>query len=381
MEIADFAPKYSERVQFNEEILSTPSVNQDFLSVLNERSQGIFKRLVERYIETGEPVGSRQLARALEVNLSAASVRNVMADLEDLGLIAAPHTSAGRAPTQAGLRFFVDAMLEVGSIGKAERRNIEKHIDDTTHNEKIEDVLAQASQVLSGLSQGAGLVLAPKADVILKHIEFVRLDAQLAMAVLVGEDGHVENRVFSIPSGLTASELTKASNFLSHHVVGRTLRDVRSMLQAQHMAHKAELDALTQNLVDEGLATLAEPLAGEMPTLIVRGRANLIADTMASEELDRVRQLFDELESKKSIIDLLTDTHAADGVRIFIGSENKLFSLSGSSVILSPYRDHNANVIGVVGVIGPTRLNYAKIVPAVDYTAHVVSKLMNKRGV
>lgn len=361
--------------------MSTPPINQDFLSVLNERSQGIFKRLVERFIETGEPVGSRQLSRALEESLSAASVRNVMADLEDLGLIAAPHTSAGRAPTQAGLRFFVDAMLEVGSIGSEERRNIEKHIEGATHNEKIEDVLAQASQVLSGLSHGAGLVLAPKADIILKHIEFVRLDGQLAMAVLVGEDGHVENRVFSIPPGLTASELTKASNYLSHHIVGRTLREARSMLQAQHIAHQSELDALTKQLVDEGLATLSEPRGNETPTLIVRGRANLIADTMASEELDRVRQLFDELESKKSIIDLLSDTHDADGVRIFIGSENKLFSLSGSSVILSPYRDHNANVVGIVGVIGPTRLNYAKIVPAVDYTAHVVSKLINKRSV
>jgi len=361
--------------------LSTPPINQDFLSVLNERSQGIFKRLVERFIETGEPVGSRQLSRALEESLSAASVRNVMADLEDLGLIAAPHTSAGRAPTQAGLRFFVDAMLEVGSIGSEERRNIEKHIDGASHSEKIEDVLAQASQVLSGLSHGAGLVLAPKADIILKHIEFVRLDAQLAMAVLVGEDGHVENRVFPIPPGLTASELTKASNYLSHHIVGRTLREARSMLQAQHIAHQSELDELTKQLVDQGLATLSEPRGDETPTLIVRGRANLIADTMASEELDRVRQLFDELESKKSIIELLKDTHDADGVRIFIGSENKLFSLSGSSVILSPYRDHNANVVGIVGVIGPTRLNYAKIVPAVDYTAHVVSKLINKRNV
>lgn len=358
-----------------------PPLDQDFLSVLNERSQGIFKRLVERFIETGEPVGSRQLSRALDVSLSAASVRNVMADLEELGLIAAPHTSAGRAPTHTGLRFFVDAMLEIGAVGHDERQSIEKHIDAAAKDEKIEDVLAQASQVLSGLSHGAGLVLAPKADTVLKHIEFVRLGAELAMAVLVGEDGHVENRVFSIPAGLTASELTKASNFLSHHIIGRTLREVRAFIQDQHIAHKAELDDLTKRLVDEGLATLSEPRGDETPTLIVRGRANLIADTMASEELDRVRQLFDELESKKSIIDLLADTNDANGVRIFIGAENKLFSLSGSSVILSPYRDINQNVVGVVGVIGPTRLNYAKIVPAVDYTAHVVSKLINKRGV
>lgn len=361
--------------------MTGPEINKDFLSELNARSQDIFKRLVERFLETGEPVGSRQLSRALEISLSPATVRNVMADLEDLGLIAAPHTSAGRAPTQLGLRFFVDAMLEVGGVGQEERRNIEKNIDASSADGNIEDVLAKASQVLSGLSHGAGLVLAPKSDIILKHIEFVRLDAQMAMAVLVGQDGHVENRVFQIPAGLTASELNKASNFLSHHVIGRTLREVRASLEAQQIAQQAELDSLTKQLVDEGLASLTKMRGDETPTLIVRGRANLIENAMASEELDRVRQLFDELESKKSLIDLLEDTHDADGVRIFIGSENKLFSLSGSSVILSPYRDAQQNVVGVVGVIGPTRLNYAKIVPAVDYTAHVVSKLINKRGV
>lgn len=355
--------------------------NHEFLSVLNERSQGIFKRLVERFLDTGEPVGSRQLARALEIDLSPATVRNVMADLEDLGLIAAPHTSAGRAPTQAGLRFFVDAMLEIGSVSEEERLNIEKNIDGASPDEKLEDVLTQASQVLSGLSQGAGLVMAPKSDVVLKHIEFVRLDASLAMAVLVGQDGHVENRVFSIPSGLTPSDLTQAGNFLSHQVAGRTIREVTQMIEEQNVLQQAELDELTKRLVDEGLAVLSKPSAGGDTTLIVRGRANLIADTMENEDLDRVRQLFDELESKKSIVDLLADTHDADGVRIFIGSENKLFSLSGSSVILSPYKDHNQNVVGIVGVIGPTRLNYAKIVPAVDYTAHVVSKLINRRGI
>jgi heat-inducible transcriptional repressor len=358
--------------------VTDPRFNQDFLSVLNARSQDIFKRLVERFIETGEPVGSRQLSRALDISLSPATVRNVMADLEDLGLIAAPHTSAGRAPTQLGLRFFVDAMLEVGAVGQEERRNIEKHIDASDHSGKIEDVLAQASQVLSGLSHGAGLVLAPKADIVLKHIEFVRLDAQMAMAVLVGEDGHVENRVFKIPAGLTASELSKASNFLSHQVAGRTLRELRAHLQVQKTEQQAELDDLTQRLVDEGLATLTKPSDNDSPTLIVRGRANLIDDAMAREDLDRVRQLFDELENKKSLIDLLQDTQDADGVRIFIGSENKLFSLSGSSVILSPYRDAQQKVVGIVGVIGPTRLNYARIVPAVDYTAHIVSKLINK---
>lgn len=354
--------------------------NQDFLSVLNARSQDIFRRLVERYLETGEPVGSRQLSRALDIELSPASVRNVMADLEDLGLIAAPHTSAGRAPTHSGLRFFVDAMLEVGAVNEEERRAITQNVAGAAQHEKIEDVLTHASQVLSGLSRGAGLVLAPKADIVLKHIEFVRLENSLAMAVLVGEDGHVENRMFPIPPGLTMSELAQASNYLSSFVVGHTLKEALQQMEKAQQHQQTELDDLTNSLVEAGLATLSKDTDDQRPTLIVRGRANLINDTMANEELDKVRQLFDELESKKAIIDLLSDTRDADGVRIFIGSENKLFSLSGSSVILSPFTDHNEKVVGVVGVIGPTRLNYARIVPAVDYTAHVVSKLIHKRG-
>lgn len=308
----------------------------EFLSTLNRRSQDIFKALVERYLDTGEPVGSRQLSRILDVSLSPASVRNVMADLEDLGLIAAPHTSAGRAPTQDGLRFFVDAMLEVGAVDQRERASITAQIEESAHGGQLEDLLTEASSMLSGLSQGAGVVITAKADMVLKHIEFVRLDALSAMAVLVGEDGQVENRVVTLPPGLTASAITQASNYLAHHVVGRTLSEARAVLGTQRQRQKAELDALTQKLVDAGLATLSDAASKSAPTLIVRGRANLINDTMASDDLSRVRDLFDELESKSGLIDLLSDAENAEGVRIFIGSENKLFSLSGSSVILSP---------------------------------------------
>ncbi|WP_051332402.1 heat-inducible transcriptional repressor HrcA [Cucumibacter marinus] len=350
----------------------------DFFSVLNDRAQEIFRRLVERYLETGAPVGSRQLARMLETQLSPASVRNVMADLEDLGLIAAPHTSAGRAPTQQGLRFFVDAMLEIGAVNETERRRIADQIEHSSSAGRVEEVLTEASQVLSGLSQGAGLVITAKADTVLRHIEFVRLDQDKALAILVGEDGHVENRLFPLPLGLAASALTEAANYLNHHVVGRTLSEARDVIEAQRARKQAELDELTSKLIDTGLASLTEARDSLTPTLIVRGRANLIGDTMASEDLDRVRQLFDELESKKALIDLLGDTETAQGVRIFIGSENKLFSLSGSSVILSPYRDTNQKVVGVVGVIGPTRINYSRIVPVVDYTANVVSELIRR---
>ncbi|MEX1180329.1 MAG: heat-inducible transcriptional repressor HrcA [Cucumibacter sp.] len=351
--------------------------NQDFLSVLNARSQEIFRRLVERYLETGQPVGSRQLSRLLDLSLSPASVRNVMADLEDLGLIAPPHTSAGRAPTQQGLRFFIDAMLEISDMDEAERRQIAGAMEQSAGN--LEDLLTEASSVLSGLSHGAGLVIATKSDPVLRHLEFVRLDPQTGMAVLVGQDGHVENRVFALPPGLEASALTEASNYLNHLVVGRTLQQARQLLMERRNRQQAELDVLTGKLVEAGLATLSAAQSAKTPTLIVRGRANLIADTMASEDLDRVRQLFDELETKQALIELLGNTETAEGVRIFIGSENKLFSLSGSSVILSPYRDASEQVIGVVGVIGPTRLNYARIVPVVDYTAHVVSQLIGHR--
>lgn len=356
------------------------SKSADFLAALNQRSQDIFRQLVERYLDTGEPVGSRQLSRMLDVSLSPASVRNVMADLEELGLIAAPHTSAGRAPTQEGLRFFVDAMLEIGAVDARERAQISTHIEGNAKDMQVEELLTEASSLLSGLSHGAGMVIAAKADIVLRHIEFVRLDAQTAMAVLVGEDGNVENRIVALPPGLTTSALTQATNYLAHHVVGRTMAEARAILEVQKQKQQAELDSLTQSLVDAGIATLAEAESKSAPTLIVRGRANLINDTMASEELARVRELFDELESKRGLIDLLGDAENAEGVRIFIGSENKLFSLSGSSVVLSPYKDANDKVVGVLGVIGPTRLNYARIVPVVDYTAHVISRLVARKS-
>jgi heat-inducible transcriptional repressor len=345
--------------------------------VLNARSQDIFRKIVERYLETGTPVGSRDLSRMLAVGLSPASVRNVMADLEDLGLIAAPHTSAGRQPTQQGLRFFVDALLEVGAVDEAERSQIARQMEGQSG--KVEDLLTEASSLLSGLSHGAGVVIAAKSDMVLKHIEFVRLDAAQAMAILVGQDGTVENRVVPLPPGLTASALTQASNYLASIAVGKTLAEARAAVKAHRAERVAELDELTQNLVDTGLATLSGGSNAQTPTVIVRGRSNLLNDTMESAELDRIRRLFDELERQEGLIELLGDAEQADGVRIFIGSENKLFSLSGSSVILSPYKDANEKVIGALGVIGPTRLNYARIVPVVDYTAQAISAIMARR--
>jgi heat-inducible transcriptional repressor len=354
-----------------------PNVPEDFLKQLNTRSQDIFRKIVERYLATGTPVGSRDLSRMLSVGLSPASVRNVMADLEDLGLIVAPHTSAGRQPTQQGLRFFVDAMLEVGAVDEGERQQISRQIQGQSGN--LEDLLTEASTLLSGLSHGAGLVIAAKADMVLRHIEFVRLDPNQAMAILVGENGTVENRVVQLPPGLTNSALTQASNYLANIAVGRTLAEARTEVTRQRAERIAELDELTQRLVETGLATLSEGNSTQAPTVIVRGRSNLLNDAMESEELSRMRRLFDELEEQEGLIELLGDAEQAEGVRIFIGSENKLFSLSGSSVILSPYRDASEKVIGVLGVIGPTRLNYARIVPVVDYTAQAISAVMARK--
>jgi heat-inducible transcriptional repressor len=343
---------------------------------LNARSRDIFRQIVETYLDTGEPVGSRSVSRALPLSLSPASVRNVMSDLEALGLIYAPHTSAGRLPTELGLRFFVDAMLEIGDLTEAERHEIDARVRTQLGANSLESVLTQASEMLSGLSRGAGLVLSGKYDLRIKHIEFVRLEPRRVLVVLVGEDGQVENRVFELSEDIPASALTEAANYLNARVPGKTLNEVRGDIERTRTALQAELDELSQKLIEEGLASWAG-LEGERPqTLIVRGQANLLEDLRAMEDLERIRILFDDLEKKKDIVELLGLAERADGVRIFIGSENKLFSLSGSSVVVTPYRDSSQKIVGVLGVIGPTRLNYARIVPMVDYTAQVVGRLL-----
>jgi heat-inducible transcriptional repressor len=299
-----------------------------------------------------------------------------MSDLEDAGLIFAPHTSAGRMPTERGLRFFVDAMMEIGDPTGDERAAIEGQVKAAA-GRSLEGVLAEASTLLSGLSRGAGVVLASKANARLKHIEFVQLDPSRALVVLVGEDGQVENRILALPPGLPASALTEATNFLNARLKGRTISELKGEIELNKARIGLELDALTARLVEAGLAITVES-EGERQ-LIVRGQANLLEDLNAQEDLERIRLLFADLETQKEVIDLLSRAESADGVRIFIGSENKLFSLSGSSLIAAPFRDGRQRIVGVVGIIGPTRLNYARIVPMVDYTARVVSEMMRSR--
>jgi len=350
------------------------SLDRSALSALNDRSREIFRRIVDSYLATGDPVGSRQLSRVLPMTLSPASVRNVMQDLEELGLVYAPHTSAGRMPTELGLRFFVDALLEFGDVGADDRQRIEAQVAAASRGQSFEGVLTEASSLLSGLSRGAGVVVTTKDNSRLKHVEFVRLDAERALAVLVSEDGYVENRITAIPRDLPASALVEASNYLSDRIRGKTLTEARNDIEAARGRAQQELDELTARLVDAGLASWAG--RGDSSQLIVRGQANLLEDLTALEDLERIRRLFADLETKKDVADLLSRAEQGEGVRIFIGSENKLFSLSGSSMIAAPFHDANQRIVGVLGIIGPTRLNYARIVPMVDYTAKVVGKLM-----
>ncbi len=348
-------------------------------SGLDERSREIFRRIVESYLDTGEPLGSRSLSRLLPMSLSPASVRNVMSDLEELGLIYAPHISAGRLPTQSGLRFFVDAFMQVGDLSIEEQANIERQIRAEDRAQPMENLMTEATRMLSGVSRGAGIVITAKSDAVLKHVEFIRLEPTKALAILVGDHNQVENRIIDLPAGVTSSQLTEAGNFLNAHLTGQTLPELRTQLKSLKEKVLSELDALSQDLVERGLAIWSgDSEEGQPARLIVRGRANLLEGLAGAEDLDRLRLLFDDLEKKDSLIEILELAESGPGVRIFIGSENKLFSLSGSSLIVAPYRDEEDRIVGAVGVIGPTRLNYSRIVPMVDYTAQVLARLTRK---
>ena len=345
---------------------------------LNQRSREILKQIVESYLSSGEPVGSRNLSRILHASLSPASIRNVMSDLEHAGLIFSPHTSAGRLPTERGLRFFVDAMMETGDVALDDRKRIESEIRAHDSSRSFETMLTEASQLLSGLTRSAGVVVTQKANAGFRQIEFVKLDHNRALVVLVSEDGTVENRIIEVPQGLPASAMTQAGNYLSERLRGRTLKEIQAEIEQAQKNAESELDAITAKLVSAGLAVWGG--ADDTRQLIIRGQAHLLDDLTATEDLERVRLLFADIETKKELIDLIGRAETGDGVRIYIGSENKLFSLSGSSVIAAPFRDSAQKIIGVLGVIGPTRLNYARIVPMVDFTAKIISSMLTKSG-
>ena len=354
-------------------IAQPPRPAASHLAQLGERSREIFRHIVDSYLASGEPVGSRQLSRLLPMTLSPASVRNVMQDLEELGLVYAPHISAGRLPTELGLRFFVDSLLRIGDVEQDERACIEARVAAASRDHDLEGVLAEATSLLSGLTRVAGVVAVGKSDARLKQIDFVRLEPERVLAILVAEDGSVENRVLPVSRDLPPSALVEAANYLNDRIRGRTLQEARAEIDASRRAAQAELDTLTRRLVEAGLASWG---GGAGRQLIVRGQARLLEDLTALDDLERVRLLFADLETKTEVIDLLERAEEGEGVRIFIGSESKLFSLSGSSLIAAPLRDANKRIVGALGVIGPTRLNYARIVPMVEYTARVVTRVV-----
>ncbi len=340
---------------------------------LNERSRDIFREIVEAYVEVGEPVGSRTLSRRLDNPLSPATIRNVMSDLEDMGLLYSPHTSAGRLPTDAGLRLFVDGLLEIGDLSSEERESIEARC--RPHGINLAEALGEATTLLSGLAQCAGVVIAPKMGRPLKHVEFVNIGDGRALAVLVTDDGFVENRLIDLPAGTPPSALLQASNYLNARLSGKTIDAARRSVSEEIATRRAAIDEITAGLVEAGLAAWA---GGDGPgaSLIVKGQSRLLDEVSAIQDLERVRGLFHALETEELLVKLLDMTDTADGVQIFIGAENTLFDQAGCSLIVAPFKGERQTIVGAIGVIGPTRLNYARIIPMVDYTARVIDRII-----
>lgn len=348
------------------------------ITEMSDRARGIFRLVVENYLGTGVPVGSRTISQLPGLNLSSASIRHVMQELEEMGLLAAPHVSAGRMPTEYGLRIFVDGMMQIAEPSAEERHAIERQLIESG---PIEDALVAVSSALSGLSACAGMVLVPRQEMILRQFSFVPLGPDKgaggpaqALAVLVGADNSIENRIVDLPPGINPSALVEAGNYISARLAGLTLREAQERLARELLSDRQALDDAARGLVERGLASWSND-AADRPVLIVRGQANLIDDHV-SDDLERVRQLLEDLEGKQEISRLMEGALAASATKIFIGSENNLFSLSGSSVIAAPYHNGDGRVVGVVGVIGPTRLNYARVIPMVDFTAQTLSRLM-----
>ncbi len=350
--------------------------SRKLLEEMNARSREVFRRVVEGYLASGAPVGSRTLTRDMSEKVSAATVRNVMQDLEFLGLLDSPHISAGRVPTNLGLRLFVDSLLEVSPLDENDREKLDQTLGSNERD--VSSLLEQIGGALSGVTQGASLVLSPKHEAAIRHIEFVSLGPDRALVVLVFADGHVENRLFAPPRGMTPSAMREAANYLNSMIEGMTVTSLLARFRDEITRNRREIDALATQLVEQGLA-IWENEGEPQERLIVRGRANLLGEGAVEEDIERIRSLFDDLERKRDIAEFLELTETGEGVRIFIGAENRLFSLTGSTLVVSPYMNAERKVIGAVGVIGPTRLNYGRIVPIVDYTAQLVGRMLADR--
>lgn len=339
---------------------------------LNNRSLEIFKEIVDTYVETGEPVGSRTISRRSTMNLSPATIRNIMADLEEAGLLYAPHTSAGRLPTEEGLRFFVHGLLQVGAVSDFEREEMERRCQAS--GKSLTEVLEEATSALSGLSKCAGIVMSPKDEAPLKHIEFVPLSSHRALLVMITQDGFVENRVLELGDSVPASVLVEATNYMNSRLVGRTLTEAKRMIESELNEHKTDLDNLSTKIVSQGIGVWND--SKDKGSLIIKGQANLLSDVTVVEDLEQIRNLFNILDTKQAVKGLLDASIKAEGVQIFIGAENPLFASSGCSLVIAPYHNVDEKVIGAIGVVGPSRMNYGKIIPLVDYTAKLVSRML-----
>ena len=339
---------------------------------LDARAAAVLREIVEQYVETGEPMGSRTLSRRLPMALSPATIRNVMADLTEAGLLFSPHTSAGRLPTERGLRLFIDGLLQFGDLTAEDRASISAAL--AASGRSLEETLTEASALLSGLSAAAGIVLAPKSDSAIRHIEFVPLGTGRALVILVNADGHVENRVIDIPTGLPPSALTQASNYLNARLTGRTLAELRRVVGEEITANRTELDEISAKVVEAGLGTWTGE--GRSGSLIIRGQARLLSDVTQIEHVAAIQTLFERLETQETMLRLLELAERSDGVRIFIGAESELFGGSGMSMVVAPARNAADRIVGAIGVIGPTRINYGRIIPVVDYTAGIVGRLL-----
>ncbi len=343
------------------------------LETLNERSREILRHVVDAYVETGEPIGSKSVMQRMGMQVSSATIRNVMADLTASGLLYSPHTSAGRLPTETGMRLFVDGLLELGPLGQEERQQIEARCRHAGRD--IKEMLREASHMLSGLSSCAGLVMAPKLDRPLKQIEFVNLAPGRALVVMVTIDGLVENRVIEVPLGVPTSSLIQAANFLNSRLQDQTLSEAQSQIQQEISNNRAQLDELSAKVVQAGLASWSG-FGKDGGQLIIRGQSHLLKSVQGTEDLERIRALFTALEEQESLLNLVDATAKGEGVQIFIGAENSLFNITGCSMVITPFANGQDQIIGAIGVVGPTRLNYGRIIPMVDYTAKVISRLL-----
>ena len=355
---------------------SNPAPDANSVVALNERSREIFRHVIDAYMETGEPVGSRTIARKLNGTLSPATIRNVMSDLELSGLLYAPHTSAGRMPTEAGLRMFVSGLLQLGGIDADERKAIEAHCQAAGRS--IEEVMSQATSTLSGLSQCASLVMAPKLESPLKHIEFVSLKPGRALVVMVSESGVVENRLVEVPADLPVSALVEAGNYLSARLAGKTLVETRTDILDEIENRRAQLDELTAKVVQAGLAIRSGGAASDGASLIIKGQSHLLNNITGLEDLSRIRQLFSTLETREQMLRIVDLVGQADGVQIFIGAQNQLFGMAGCSMVVAPFLNSREQIVGAIGIVGPTRINYARIIPMVDYTAKLMTRMLGQ---